>query len=179
MYTIKKSLKASHLRITIKADGTVVVTLPYRMDERKAEKFIEEKKEWIQKSVQKMKIRFEENGIKQRMSPKGTKKEFGEYKNQALVLVLSRLDYFNVIYGYTWKNVNIKNVSTRWGSCSKRGDLNFSYKIALLPLHLADYIIVHELCHLGAFNHSQKFWNLVARTIPNYKTLRKELRGVI
>jgi predicted metal-dependent hydrolase len=53
--------------------------------------------------------------------------------------------------------------------------LNFNYKIALLPAHLVDYIIVHELCHLGQMNHSAKFWELVSKTTPNYLALRKEL----
>ena len=60
----------------------------------------------------------------------------------------------------------------------KKGNINFNYKIALLPVHLADYIIVHELCHLGQFNHSQKFWNLVAKTFPNYLEIRKELKNI-
>ena len=54
--------------------------------------------------------------------------------------------------------------------------MNFNYKIALLPERLADYIIVHELCHLEEFNHSQKFWNLVAKEIPDYLNARRELK---
>ena len=50
-------------------------------------------------------------------------------------------------------------------------------KIALLPAHLSDYIIVHELCHLAEMNHSPRFWALVAKTIPNHREIRKELRG--
>ena len=67
---------------------------------------------------------------------------------------------------------------TRWGSCSKKGTLNFNYKIALLSPELRDYIIVHELCHLGEFNHSSKFWLLVEKTVPNYKTLRKQIKQI-
>ena len=75
-----------------------------------------------------------------------------------------------------FNKINIKNQKTRWGSCSKKGNLNFNYKIALLPQHLADYIIVHELCHLGEFNHSRSFWNLVAKVFPEYLGIRNELR---
>ena len=56
-------------------------------------------------------------------------------------------------------------------------NLNFNYKIALLPSHVSDYIIVHELCHLKEFNHSQRFWDLVAIAIPDYLVIRKELKG--
>jgi predicted metal-dependent hydrolase len=58
------------------------------------------------------------------------------------------------------------------------GNINFNYKIALLPPRLADYIVVHELCHLGEFNHSKAFWDLVAVAIPDYRERRAELRAI-
>jgi hypothetical protein len=64
----------------------------------------------------------------------------------------------------------------RWGSCSKKGNLNFNYKIALLPQRHSDYVIVHELCHLREFNHSKKFWDLVEQAVPNHRALRTELK---
>ncbi len=71
----------------------------------------------------------------------------------------------------------IKNHKTRWGSCSELGNLNFNYKLIFLPDAIVDYIVVHEICHLIEFNHSQDFWRLVARTIPNFRELRHELRS--
>jgi predicted metal-dependent hydrolase len=102
-----------------------------------------------------------------------------QYSETARKLVHERLEHFNQFYKFTFNDVRIKSHQTRWGSCSSKGNLNFNYKIALLPPELADYIIVHELCHLGEFNHSQSFWNLVGKTIPNYLELRKSLREVI
>lgn len=107
---------------------------------------------------------------------KGSKSEYLKYKNQALELVRNKLEHFNKFYNFKYNKVTVRNQSTRWGSCSKSGNLNFNYKLALLPENLVDYVVVHELCHLGEFNHSKNFWDLVARTVPDFKERRQELR---
>ena len=107
---------------------------------------------------------------------KGSKSEYLKYKNQALDLVKNKLEHFNQFYNFKYNKVTVRNQSTRWGSCSKSGNINFNYKLALLSESLVDYVVVHELCHLGEFNHSKKFWDLVARTVPDYKERRQELR---
>ena len=105
------------------------------------------------------------------------KKRYEKYKEEARRLVHERLAYYNsAFYQYPYGRVSIKNHKTRWGSCSSKGNLNFNYKIVFLPQHLADYIIVHELCHLGEFNHSAAFWKLVERADPEYRKHRIELR---
>jgi len=114
--------------------------------------------------------------VRRRVSLKGTKKDYKKYKGQALALAVNRILYFNKIYGVKVNKINIKNQKTRWGSCSKKGNLNFNYKIALISGRLADYIIAHELCHLKEFNHKQKFWNLVGQAVPDYLEMRKELK---
>jgi predicted metal-dependent hydrolase len=102
-----------------------------------------------------------------------------QYGEKARELVHDRLKYFNQFYNFTYNDVRIKSHYTRWGSCSSKGNLNFNYKIALLPSELADYIIVHELCHLGEFNHSENFWNLVEKQIPDYLERRDRLRKIV
>jgi predicted metal-dependent hydrolase len=104
--------------------------------------------------------------------------EYLKIKEQARELVLKRIDHFNQAYGYRYNKVFIRNQKTRWGSCSLDGNLNFNFKLALIPKEQADYVIVHELCHLDEFNHSQKFWNLVAKTIPEYKRIKKQLKSL-
>ena len=112
------------------------------------------------------------------MKIRRSKSEYKKLKESARVLVHQRLEYFNASYTFTYNRVSIKNMKTRWGSCSTKKNLNFHYKIIELPSELADYLIVHELCHLGEFNHSEKFWKLVERAIPEYKTLRTRLRAI-
>jgi predicted metal-dependent hydrolase len=109
---------------------------------------------------------------------KHTPAERAELTVRARALVLSRLEYFNREYHFTYHTVRIKDQRSRWGSCSSHGNLNFNYRIALLPAHLADYIVVHELCHLGQMNHSAKFWALVGSILPDYMVCRAELRKV-
>ena len=109
---------------------------------------------------------------------RGRRSHYLKYREAARALAHARLKHFNNSYGFTLRKVFIKNHKSRWGSCSSRGNLNFNYKIAFLPPHIADYIFVHELCHLKHFNHSTQFWALVVQTTPNYKVLRKQLRAI-
>ena len=105
-------------------------------------------------------------------------KHYLENKEAARALILERLAYFNQHYTYEWNRVSIRNQKRCWGSCSSKKNLNFSYKLLLLPPHLCDYIIVHELCHLKEMNHGKAFWQLVAETLPDYKTRVKELKQI-
>jgi len=169
-YILKISKKAKKIRLSIYRDGDFIVTIPHRVKEKQAEYFIFKKSKWILD-----KIHYFEN-CPPVIKTKCTKKEYNLYKGEALALANNRVEHFNKIYGFNFNKIYIKNQKTRWGSCSRIGNLNFNYKIALLPEKLADYIIVHEICHLGEFNHSQRFWNLITRTTPNYKEIRKELK---
>lgn len=104
------------------------------------------------------------------------KLKYQKYKSEARALVLKKLEKYNEVYNFKYGRVSIRDQRTRWGSCSKKGNLNFNYKIVFLPEELADYIIAHELCHLKEFNHSSRFWDLVSRVFPNHLDLRKKLR---
>lgn len=174
-YTLRKSKRARRMRLMINCDGNLVVTLPNSLffGESYAEKIIREKAGWI---LDKLNY-FAKH--KRKYFFHGGKKDFLKYKNITLELVERRINYFNQFYNFKFKKISIRNQKTRWGSCSRKGNLNFNYKIALLPEKLSDYIIVHELCHLGEFNHSKKFWNLVFKTIPDYRKIRKEIRKAL
>ena len=76
----------------------------------------------------------------------------------------------------TYERIAIRDTVSRWGSCSAKKNLNFSYKVAFLPEELSTYIIIHELAHTVHLNHSVDFWNLVARFCPNYQQCQQALR---
>ena len=105
------------------------------------------------------------------------RRHYLKHKELARVLVKAKLEHFNQHYGFKYNRISIRNQRSRWGSCSKQGNLNFNYRIIFLPPALADYLIVHELCHLQEFNHSRAFWALVTQTIPHYQTVRRELKN--
>lgn len=171
-YTLRRSSRARVLRLAIASGGAVTVTAPPWMRQSAVERFIFEKSAWLLRKL----AYFRQ--FPPRMCIKNRRRHFAEHKEKARALVRERLAHFNRFYGLSWGTVSIRNQRSRWGSCSEKRNLNFNYKLALLPPHLADYVIVHELCHLKEQNHSEKFWSLVAHTFPEHRALRKELRRI-
>jgi len=99
-----------------------------------------------------------------------------ENKELARTLILERLKFFNQHYNFTYHRVAIKDQKHCWGSCTSKGNLNFSYKLLFLPPTLRDYVILHELCHLSELNHSKRFWNTMAEVMPDYRERAVALR---
>lgn len=171
-YSVRKSNRAKRMRVAVYCDTRVIVTAPWGFEESKIEKFIKEKSRWIMAKVK----YFAE--FKHSRPINSGRENYLKYKNIALDLAKEKAGRYNQIYNFRVNSINIKNQRARWGSCSAKGNLNFNYKIALLPEKFADYIIIHELCHLKEFNHSKRFWNLVAILAPDYQAVKKELRVI-
>jgi predicted metal-dependent hydrolase len=102
---------------------------------------------------------------------------YKEAVERTRILVTERVSYWSQVYGISYGRVFIRKQKTRWGSCSRAGNLNFNYRLGFLPPHLVDYIIVHELCHIPQQNHSPAFWALVEQAMPDWKHLRNSLRS--
>ncbi|MES2470822.1 MAG: M48 family metallopeptidase [Patescibacteria group bacterium] len=168
-YSVRISKKARRIRLTVYHDGSCVVTLPSPSMASAADTFVKQKSSWIQSKI----LRFQKLGPRNVIVTK--RGDYQKYKGPALEFVRNKLEKFNSMYGFTYNKISIKSQRTRWGSCSRKGNLNFNYKIMLLPEKLAEYIVIHELCHLGEHNHGKKFWELVARAMPDYKEARREL----
>ncbi|MEJ0053880.1 MAG: SprT family zinc-dependent metalloprotease [bacterium] len=177
-YTLRESNQARAVRITVRADGSVSVTKPVRVSLRLAEKFVEEKQEWIEKTRERFAKR-RANGKDRVVLPKlrrGTSTR-REAVRTIRTLIGERLAHFNREYGYKVGTISIRDQKTRWGSCSLKGNLSFNYRLLYLPPTHRDYVIVHELCHIKEHNHSKAFWLLVGRTIPDARAIRRELRS--
>ena len=79
-------------------------------------------------------------------------------------------------YNFNYNKVFIKNIKSRWGSCSKKGNVNFSLHLMMLPEELIDYVILHELAHTIEHNHSKNFWEVLDKIYGNAKTVDRKLR---
>lgn len=98
------------------------------------------------------------------------------YKKQARVVLEERVAHFSGLHNFQPKSIKITSAQKRWGSCTSKGNLNFSWRLVLAPMEVVDYVVVHELAHLNQPNHSKKFWDLVLKILPDYKKQRKWLR---
>jgi Protein of unknown function DUF45 len=102
--------------------------------------------------------------------------QYRAHKEAARALIATRVAYFATTYGISYKRIAIRDTRRSWGSCSDKGNLNFSYKLLFLPPCLRDYIIVHELCHRLVLNHSAAFWYEVVTRMPDAQERAQALR---
>jgi predicted metal-dependent hydrolase len=86
------------------------------------------------------------------------------------------IDRHAPVLGVTPSRVTIRDTTTRWGSCSRKGALSFSWRLVLAPPEALDAVAAHELCHLRVFGHSQAFWTLLAARVPDHAAWRRWLR---
>jgi predicted metal-dependent hydrolase len=98
------------------------------------------------------------------------------YKTQAGKVLNERTQLFASRHGFQYEKIRISSARTRWGSCSSRGTLSFTWRLVMAPLNVVDYVVIHELAHLKIKNHSAVFWTEVARLLPDYKRHRDWLK---
>jgi len=91
------------------------------------------------------------------------------YKLQAREVIAKRVALHAQENGLFWQKLRISSARTRWGSCTGRGNLSFTWRLVLAPLEVIDYVVVHELVHTRIKNHSPAFWKMVAEIMPDYK----------
>jgi len=159
--------------MTIGADGIVTVTVPHPWLERFVEKFLCQKSAWILKHLIQVKKLEGKTVIKH------SKRDYEKNKDVILHTIEERIKFFNSFYKLPFHRISIRNQTSLWGSCTRAGNLQFNYKLMYLPKRSLDYVVVHELCHLSEHNHSERFWKLVAKIIPDYKAIRKSLHKYV
>lgn len=98
------------------------------------------------------------------------------YKKQAYQKIKERVDWYSNLFGLEYHKFGITDAQKRWGSCSAKGNLHFSWRLIMAPLNVIDYVVVHELAHVERKNHSKEFWNRVKIMIPNYQENKRWLK---
>lgn len=170
---IKRSSRKT-LAVEIGRDLKIYVKAPLSLTDEEIMKFLNLKKEWIEKHINMTENRLREE--EKNREPKLTAEEIRALADKALDYIPKRAEYFSKILGVTYNRITIRNQTTRWGSCSGRKNLNFNCLLMLMPKEMIDYTVVHELCHLKEMNHSKNFYALVASVLPDYKEREKWFR---
>lgn len=97
------------------------------------------------------------------------------YRQIARQTLQSRVEHFAPKLGVQPASLRINGAKGRWGSCSGKNRLNFSWRLMLAPEHCIDYVVVHELCHILHHDHSAAFWQEVERVVPDWRSCRQQL----
>ncbi len=99
------------------------------------------------------------------------------YRNEALRVFEECVAHFAPLLQVSPREIRLTSARTQWGSCTVQGVVRLNWQLVKMPLHLIDYVVVHELAHLIEMNHSPAFWRVVESVCPDYKQCRTELRG--
>lgn len=159
------------LSLQIKPDGAIIVRAPLRLPQREIDRFLEEKSGWIEKHL----AMVASSNAAGEESPLDAD-DIRELAQEALADIPERVRKFAQIMGVTYGRITIRNQTTRWGSCSTSGNLNFNCLLMLAPEEIRDYVVVHELSHRRHMDHSAAFWAEVGAVLPDYKSRVKWLK---
>ncbi len=157
------------MALKVSEDGTVTVRIPYGVRPEEADRFVEAHGIGSGSGSQNA-GKEPRRGLRIRT---GNGKPGSGWQRSCF---LKKCRYFAERMGVSYGTVTVREQKTRWGSCSAKGNLNFNWKLALMPEEILDYLVVHELAHRVEMNHSPAFWAVVAEEIPDYKTRREWLR---
>lgn len=159
-YEIKYS-KIKNIYIQIK-DGKVIVKAPRRVSKKEIEKILEQKSEWIKKTIEK-------ETKKQEKKPLYTKEEFKEIVEKHANELVKQT-------GLVPNKITIKQIKYAWGSCSNKKNITINLELKKYSKQAIRYVILHEFCHIKYMNHSKDFWNLAEKYMPDYKQVKKEFK---
>lgn len=157
--------KRKSAAIKITADMQIVVFVPVYVSDNEIERMVISKSKWIDEHMLKVQSTIDERSKLEKI----TFEKIKELADQAVEYIPKRVKYYAEKENFVYNKITIKNLVSRWGSCSTKGNLNFNCLLMLTPDYVIDYIVVHELCHLREMNHSEKFWAEVEKIMPDYQ----------
>lgn len=161
--------KRRSMSLKVDLDGTITVRAPYRTPVQTADWFVEGHRDWIE-----VRLKAGERIMAER--PSYTDQERAEGRKRAAEAIRARCSHYAPLMGVSYGTITIREQKTRWGSCSAKGNLNFNWKLVLMPPEILDYVVVHELAHRLQMNHSAAFWAEVGKILPDYRERRQWLK---
>ncbi len=147
----------------------LLVRAPYGTSDRRIEQIVCAHLDWIHKNIDKQRKRNEKY-------KNLTDEDIKNLRKTAKAALSQKTQYYANIMGLKYGRITITGATTRFGSCSGKGNIAFSYRLMLYPEEAIDYVVVHELAHLVEMNHSDKFYKVVESILPDYKERQKMLK---
>jgi len=167
-YTVKRSSRKT-MSLEITRDLTVLVRAPLWMPQSEIERFVTAQQRWIAEHKTRMQKRQQRQDA---LSPE----QIDALRRRAEELLPARTAYYAAQMGVCPTGVKITSARTRFGSCSAKNSICYSWRLMLYPPEAIDYVVVHELAHIRHKNHSAAFHAEIARILPDHLTRRALLR---
>ena len=162
--------KRRTLAIEVTRECNVLVRAPMRCPNAVIKSFVNAHEAWISAQVEKLRKRAEEY-------PEPTDEEREALIQRAKEILPEKVKYYSEKLGLTPTKITITGAKTRFGSCSAKNAVCFSWRLMRYPEEAIDYVVVHELCHIAHHNHSREFYALIESVMPDYRKREKLLRG--
>jgi predicted metal-dependent hydrolase len=163
-YSARKTIS-----LKVEKDLSLTVKPPVGTDMKKIEEVIVKHGRWIEKAVSRAEIHNEMFSS----SPEEEKL----LRKKARLLLTEKVSYYSEIIGVKPQGITITGAETRFGSCSGKNRISFSFYLMRYPERAIDYVVVHELCHIIHHNHSPEFYKEIEKILPDYKDREKLLRN--
>jgi predicted metal-dependent hydrolase len=162
---VRESARTRRARIVVSPGKPPEVVVPLRTSERAIRALLDQHEGWLARQL--AHVREPQLTLEQM-----TERD-GRARARALMHGLATVEARRM--GLSFQRIAIRDQRTRWGSCSPHGTLSFNWRLVLAPLEVAEYVVVHELCHLREPNHSPRFWQIVEEARPGYREQRRWL----
>jgi len=184
---VRESTRARRLRVTVAPRRPVEAVVPRRVTDGQLDRFLAEQRPWIARKLREFAARPPQLGLawpgvvwvglEPRIAPSpdpaAIERWYREEARRRIVVAAERAaQLLDVSYG----KIGIRDPRTRWGSCSARGTLSFSWRLVIAPAEVLEYVVVHELCHLRELNHSKRFYRLLDEARPGWRAQSAWLR---
>lgn len=166
-YTVKRS-KRRTVGLEITGDCEIIVRAPIKMSDSAIAEFVSQYRGWIDKKLPEAKKRAERN--------RAIDNSEENLRRAAYETIPPLVERYSKLMELRPTSVKITSAQKRFGSCSGKNGLCFSWRLMAYPTEAVEYVIVHELAHIKHHNHSPAFYGLIEKYMPDYKTRQKLLK---